>query len=270
MSKLSSHLATILFAVAPLSGLQGENNAAIAAVAVETVDVVFDGKKDGSLAAGTEVAIIGEKNDEGLSLIRYKSSEGTVKMGLVPTRALVESRSETTNPAMPTGPAPDPVATATAVDLEQNLTATQLAEYLEANRDDFANLAGKIAKVNGVVEAIRVSGQVGSMVTAEITLKTRPDLPKIRLMVHASEFMDDSSGDRFEMRVQGRTLEGRSRDTRYPYRYWYWYNGYWRSRNVAKSEWVPIISIGEPLQGSGALGKYHIHVDLEGAKIDKD
>jgi hypothetical protein len=107
------------------------------------------------------------------------------------------------------------------------------------------------------------------MLTAEISLKTRPDLPKVRLLVHASEFMEDATGDRFEMRVQGKTLEGRSRDTRYPYQYWYWYNGYWRSRSVARSEWVPIISVGHPVNGSGVLGKYHIHVEVDGAKIDK-
>jgi hypothetical protein len=107
------------------------------------------------------------------------------------------------------------------------------------------------------------------MLTAEITLKTRPDLPKVRLLVHASEFMENANSDRFEMRVQGRTLEGRSRDTRYPYNYWHWYNGYWRSRSVVRSEWVPIISVGHPVNGSGVLGKYHIHIELDGAKIDK-
>jgi hypothetical protein len=241
-----------------------------AAIAVETVELVFDGKPIGQLPAGTAVVIVGEKRDQGLTLVRFTSASGEKVMGLVRTSALIESNQpfdEAGNPE--SSPTPRPAATPPPVDLEQQLTAAQLAEHLEQNRDKFAELAGKIVKVDGVVEALRVVGKVGSMTTAEVTLKTRPDLPKIRLMIHASEFMEDAEADRFEMRVQGRTLEGRSRDTRSPYKYWYWYNGYWRWRNVAKSEWVPIISVGEPLKGSGVLGKYHINIDLEGAKIDK-
>lgn len=269
MKRRVSQLVGFLLAAAPVTTVCAEGDPATKAIAVETTDAVFDGKTIGRVAAGTTVVIMGEKKEEGLSLIRFKSREGDDKLGLVPTSALVERKPDTASAAAPANSATKPAAPSAALDLEQELTATQLAEYLESNRAEFPSLAGKMVKVGGVVEDLRVIGNVGSMVTAEITLKTRPDLPKIRLMVHASEFMDNSKGDRFEMRVQGKTLEGRSRDTRYPYNYWYWYNGYWRSRSVARSEWVPIISIGQPLQGTGALGKYHINVDVEGARINK-
>lgn len=239
------------------------------AIAVETAELVFDGKPIGQLQAGTSVEVIGEKKDQGLTLIRFLSANGEQTMGLVRTSCLIESK----RPAAPAGTSksePQPqTATTTSFDLDKQLAAPELAEYLEQNRAQFPKLAGKLVKVDGVVEEIRVLGKVGSMLTAEITLKTRPDLPKVRLLVHASEFMEDAKGDRFEMRVQGKTLEGRSRDTRYPYNYWYWYNGYWRSRSVARSEWVPIISVGHPVNGTGILGKYHIHIELDGAKINK-
>lgn len=187
-------------------------------------------------------------------------------MGLVRTTALVERKVDSEQAASTRTEETQPPP----IDLDRPLSAMELAEHLRVNRAKFPGLAGRSVKVGGVVEGLRVVGKVGSMDTAEITLKTRPDLPKIRLMVHASEFMDDSRGNRFEMRVQGKTLEGRSRDTRYPYNYWYYYNGYWRWRRIAKSEWVPIISVGEPVNSTGNLGKYHIHVDLDGARIDKD
>lgn len=250
-------------------GIAGARSLAATAIVVETVDAIFDGKSQGQLRAGTAVEIIGEKKKEGLSLVRFTPAGGGEKMGLVPSSALVESKSTDLEPESKSSEARQTQDAPATVDLEQRMTAVELAEYLEKNRAKFAEFAGHVVKVGGVVESLRVDGKVGSMVTAEITLKTRPDLPKIRLKVHASEFMDDSKGDRFEMRVQGQTLEGRSRDTRYPYSYWYWYNGYWRSRSVAKSEWVPIISVGQPIQGKGVLGKYHINVDLEGATIDK-
>jgi hypothetical protein len=245
--------------------------AAQQAIVVETADVVFDGKPTGQIEAGTTVEILGEKEAEGMSLIRFDSPDGQSKMGLVRTGALVKSKGSA--PVTATAPDPSPAAAETeplkSLDTDEPLSATELAEYLKANRDQFSELAGRSIQVNGVVENLRVVGKVGSMLTAEISLKTRPDLPKVRLLVHASEFMEDATGDRFEMRVQGKTLEGRSRDTRYPYQYWYWYNGYWRSRSVARSEWVPIISVGHPVNGSGVLGKYHIHVEVDGAKIDK-
>ena len=241
------------------------------AIAVETVDVVFDGQPAGRIEAGTTVEILGEKETEGLTLIRFESPEGQSKMGLVSTAALVKSKESAaaTAPATDSSPATAEAEAPKVLDLDEPLSATELAEHLKANRDQFSELAGRSIKVNGVVESLRVVGKVGSMLTAEISLKTRPDLPKVRLLVHASEFMENATGDRFEMRVQGKTLEGRSRDTRYPYQYWYWYNGYWRSRNVARSEWVPIISVGHPVNGSGVLGKYHIHVEVDGAKINK-
>ena len=240
------------------------------AIAVETAELVFDGKPIGQLQAGTSVEVIGEKNDQGLTLIRFLSPNGEQTMGLVRTSSLVESR----QPAAQAGtskkePEAQPATTPASLDLDKQLAAPELAEYLEQNRARLPELTGKLVQVDGVVEEIRVLGKVGSMLTAEITLKTRPDLPKVRLLVHASDFMEDGRDDRFEMRVQGKTLEGRSRDTRYPYNYWYWYNGYWRSRSVARSEWVPIISVGHPVNGSGVLVKYHIHIELDGAKINK-
>jgi len=258
-------LAGICALIFPMQELRASGEA----IVVETAEIVFDGKPAGKIAAGTRVKILGQKKEQGLTLIRFGPKGGKQSMGLVRTSALVESAENapqtSTSPGDENrGQTPEPT-----LDLDKTLTATELAEYLEKNRDDFNGFQGKPVKVEGVVESLKVAGQVGSMVTAEITLKTRTDLPRVRLLVHASEFMEDSKGDRFEMRVQGRTLEGRSRDKRYPYRYWYWYDGYWRWRNAAKSEWVPIISVGEPIKGTGVLGKYHIHVDLEGAKIDK-
>jgi len=183
--------------------------------------------------------------------------------------------SSTDNTASSTGldePAkPSPSETPIPLDLHSEVPALKLAAYLKAHRSDFDNLVGTSIKVTGVVEDIKVDGSVGQMATAEISLKTQPDLPRIRLFVRAAEFMKDSSGDRFEMRVQKETLEGRFRDTRQSYRsyyYWYYYNGYWSSR-AASTEWVPIISVGQPLVATGALSKFHINVDLRGAKIDK-
>jgi hypothetical protein len=246
-------------------------SAAQQAIVVETSDVVFDGQPAGHIKAGTTVEILGEKEADGMSLIRFESPDGQSLMGLVRTGALVKRKGSptTTAPANDPSSAPAEDEPPASLDTNEPLSATDLAEYLKANRDQFSELAGRSIKVNGVVESLRVVGKVGSMLTAEISLKTRPDLPKVRLLVHASEFMEDAAGDRFEMRVQDKTLEGRSRDTRNPYKYWYWYNGYWRSRSVARSEWVPIISVGHPVNGSGVLGKYHIHVDVDGAKIDK-
>ena len=237
---------------------------------METAELVFDGKPFGQVAAGTAVKVVGEKREEGLSLIRFATPDGQEKMGLVRSDVLVESKNPPPQEASEArSPGPQEEVDVMSLGQGKQISATELAERLEANRDQFSKLAGQNVRVTGVVEEIRVVGKTGSMLTAEITLKTRPDLPKIRLLVHAAEFMEEASGDRFEMRVQGKTLEGRSRDTRYPYNYWYWYNGNWRSRSVARSEWVPIISVGHPVSGSGVLSKYHINIDLEGAKIDK-
>jgi hypothetical protein len=247
-----------------------DNTAAQQAIAVETAELVFDGKPSGQVAAGTAVKVIGEKSEEGLSLIRFTSPDGQEKMGLVRSDALVESKdSPPQETSIARSPAPQEGDDAISLGEEKQISATELAERLKANRDQFSKLAGRNVRVTGVVEEIRVLGKIGSMLTAEITLKTRLDLPKIRLLVHATEFIEETGGNRFEMRVQGKTLEGRARDTRYPYNYWYWNNGYWRSRSIAKSEWVPIISVGHPVNGSGVLSKYHINIDLEGAKIDK-
>jgi hypothetical protein len=270
MEKQLPHFAWFFLGLIICSTTRVEAEVAETAIAVETSELIFDGKPIGQLQAGTSVEVIGEKKDQGLTLIRFSSANGEQTMGLVRTSCLIESK----QPAAPAGaskrePEAQIATTPSSFDLDKQLAAPELAEYLEQNRAQFPELAGKLVKVDGVVEEIRVLGKVGSMLTAEITLKTRPDLPKVRLLVHASEFMEDAKGDRFEMRVQGKTLEGRSRDTRYPYNYWYWYNGYWRSRSVARSEWVPIISVGHPVNGTGILGKYHIHIELDGAKINK-
>ncbi len=235
------------------------------AIVVQSCEAVFDGKKIMDVPAGIEVVVLGEQQDTDLVLARIpQGTEGEVT-GLIPATSIVplvkdEAPQETVNE--PPKPAPD-------FNPDQEMTAEGLAEFFKANREEFRQWQGQSLAVSGVVEAIRVVGKTGSMLTAEITLRTRSDLPKVRLMVHASEFMDSEQSDRPELRVQDKTLEGRSRDRKYPYRYWYYANGYWRWRSDAKTEWVPIISVGHPLKANGVLSKYHIHLELDGATINK-
>lgn len=231
---------------------------------VQSCEATFDGQKVMDVSSGTEVNILGKQEDTQRVLIRIPSADGEIT-GLVPAAAIVPladhqaPQKEAEEQAPPT-PSFDPARETSAADL---------AEFFKSNRDDFKQWEGQSLTVSGVVEALRVMGNTGSMLTAEITLRTRADLPKVRLLVHASEFMDSRQSDRPELRVQGKTLEGRTRDRKYPHRYWYYSNGYWRWRSDAKSEWIPIISVGHPVKASGALNKYHIHLELDGAKIDK-
>lgn len=232
---------------------------------VQSCEATFDGKKVMDVPSGIEVVILGEQEDTQMVLARIPRDGEGEATGLIPSSAIV-----------PLGTAGKPAEEPPAVkkpsanfEPSKNTTAVDLAEFFKANRDDFKEWEGQSLTVNGVVEAIRVTGKTGSMLTAEITLRTRPDLPKVRLMVHASEFMGSEESDRQELRVQDETLEGRSRDRRYPYRYWYYADGYWRWRADAKTQWVPIISVGHPIKASGVLSKYHIHLELDGATIDK-
>ena len=160
------------------------------------------------------------------------------------------------------------------LDLGQEVTATNLAEYCETNREAFDALEGSPVKVKGVVEEIRlVSGRVGTGTVAEVSLRTKPNLPKVRLMVRPSDFLSDEGAyDRVEMRVNNNALEFRTRDNRAraDYYYWYYYNGYWQRRTPPKTEWVRVLYVGAPVNAAGVLSKFHIHIDLEGARITKD
>jgi len=161
-----------------------------------------------------------------------------------------------------------------SLDLNQEVTATALAEHCEANREAFDGLEGNPVRVKGVVEEIRlVSGSVGTGTVAEVSLRTKPDLPKVRLMIRPSDFLSDEGAyDRIEMRVNNEALEFRTRDNRAraDYYYWYYYNGYWQRRTPPKTEWVRVLYVGAPVNAAGVLTKFHIHIDLEGARITKD
>jgi hypothetical protein len=163
---------------------------------------------------------------------------------------------------------------AAPLDLGQEVTATDLAEYCETNREAFDALEGSPVKVKGVVDEIRlVSGSVGTGTIAEVSLRTRADLPKVRLMIRPSDFLSDEGDyDRIEMRVNNEALEFRTRDNRVrsDYYYWYYYNGYWQRRAAPKTEWVRVLYVGAPVNAAGVLSKFHIHIDLEGARITKD
>lgn len=238
------------------------------AVVVESCEATFDGEKIMDVAAGTEVTVLGAKEDGGQVLVQIPDGDRGEKMALIPASAMVPlSEKKTTQEP----PAADEQTESTRpnFDPSQETAAEELAAFFKSNRQNFRQWEGQSLTVSGVVESLRVTGKTGSMLTAEITLRTRPDLPKVRLLVHASEFMDSDKSDRPELRVQDKTLEGRSRDRKYPYKYWYYYNGYWRWRTDSKTEWVPIISVGHPLRASGVLSKYHIHLELDGATIDK-
>lgn len=234
------------------------------AMVVQSCEATFDGRKVMDVASGTEVTLLGEQKDTQLLLVRIANGDEEVT-GLVPAAAIVPLA----DPHTPQNEAEEEAPPAPAFDPNRETSAADLAEFFKSNRDDFKQWEGQSLTVSGVVESLRVTGKTGSMLTAEITLRTRADLPKVRLLVHASEFMDSEQSDRPELRVQDKTLEGRTRDRKYPYRYWYYANGYWRWRSDAKTEWVPIISVGHPLKASGVLSKYHIHLELDGATIDK-
>lgn len=160
------------------------------------------------------------------------------------------------------------------LDLSEEVTATALAEYCEVNRNAFDAIEGNPLRVKGVVEEIRlVSGSIGTGTVAEVSLRTKPDLPKVRLMVRPSDFLSDEGAyDRVEMRVNNNALEFRTRDNRAraDYYYWYYYNGYWQRRTPPKTEWVRVLYVGAPVNAAGVLSKFHIHIDLEGARITKD
>lgn len=253
--------ATLIAAGIPLKAWCASREALV----VESCEATFDGKKVIDVPAGITVFILGEQKETGLILARIpQDSEGDIR-GLIPATSVVplggkEPRQESPNKPAPTAPVFNP---------DQEMSARDLARFFKTNREAFKQWEGQTVKVSGVVDDLRVVGTTGSMLTAEITLRTRPDLPKVRLMVHASEFLNSGKSDRQELRVQDETLEGRSRDRNYPYRYWYYANGYWRSRSGAKTEWLPIISVGHPLKASGVLTKYHIHLELDGATINK-
>jgi len=234
------------------------------AMVVQSCEAIFDGQKVMDVPSGTEVTLLGEQKDTRLLLVRIPKGDAEVT-GLVPAAAIVPLAGIGT----PQKEAEEQAPPTPAFDPSRETSAAELAEFFKSNRDDFKKWEGQSLTVSGVVESLRVTGKTGSMLTAEITLRTRTDLPKVRLLVHASEFMDSEESDRPELRVQDKTLEGRTRDRKYAYRYWYYYNGHWRWRSDAKTEWVPIISVGHPLKASGVLSKYHIHLELDGARIDK-
>lgn len=157
--------------------------------------------------------------------------------------------------------------------LEAEASAEALAEYCESNREAFDALAGSPVKVKGVVENITlVSGSVGTGTIAEVSLRTRPDLPKVRLLIRPSDFLSDEGDyDRIEMRVNNKALELRTRDNRARADYyWYYYNGYWRKRKPPNTEWVRVLYVGAPVNAVGVLSKFHIHIELEGARLTKD
>ena len=168
----------------------------------------------------------------------------------------------------------DTSAQPASLDFNQEVTATALAEYCESNREAFDGLAGNPIRVKGVVEEIRlVSGSVGTGTVAEVSLRTKPDLPKVRLMIRPSDFLSDEGAyDRIEMRVNNEALEFRTRDNRAraDYYYWYYYNGYWQRRRSPKTEWVRVLYVGAAVNAAGVLTKFHIHIDLEGASITKE
>ncbi|MFM8683572.1 MAG: hypothetical protein ACKOEG_07325, partial [Chthoniobacterales bacterium] len=118
-----------------------------------------------------------------------------------------------------------------------------------------------------------VPGNVGSGLVVEVSLKTNPGLPEVRLLIRPSEFLSDKGAyDRIEARVNNKALELRKRDSRdrYDYDYWYYNNGYWQRRAAPKTEWVRVLYVGTPVNAEGVLAKFHIHIDLEGARIKKD
>lgn len=188
---------------------------------------------------------------------------------------LNESHQQTNNSETPVPLANKALTPAKALDTSKQVTATALAEYCDANRSAFAALAGTPVQVNGVVHDITlVPGSIGAETVVQVSLKTRPDLPKVRLMIRASDFLtDESDYDRIETRINNKALEMRTRDNRdrryYSYYYWYYYNGYWQRRLNSKTEWVRVLYEGAPVNASGSISKFHIHVDLEGANIDK-
>lgn len=239
------------------------------AMVVDTCEATFDGKKVMDVPAGTKVIILGAREDgAGRILVRIPTADLGEKTALIPASATVPLSEEQASHAGRISPQQGEPAQP-AFDPNRESAAEKLAEFFKSNRENFGEWEGKSLTVSGVVESVRVTSKTGSMPTAEITLKTRPDLPKFRLLVHASEFMDSDKSDRPELRVQGETLEARSRDRKRAYKYWYYYNGYWRWRSDSKTEWVPIISVGQPLKANGVLSKYHIHLELDGATIDK-
>lgn len=162
----------------------------------------------------------------------------------------------------------------TLVNLDREVSATELSNYLKVNRDKFRELAGKTVVVSGVVDEIRVSPtSVGDVPQAEITLRTNQGSPKIRMKINSSEFIENPFRSRAEIRVHNKTLESRVKDYRYsyndPYYYWY-YDGYWRRRVIRSSTWMPIIAVGQSIKGQGTLESFHIHVDLSNATIEKN
>jgi hypothetical protein len=160
-------------------------------------------------------------------------------------------------------------------DLSMEISATALAEFCAANRNAFSGLEGSPVSVKGVVQEIAiVPGSVGSEHHAKVSLKTRANLPNVRLMIRASDFLSDQGDfERVEMRINNKALELRTRDNRERsahYYYWYYYNGFWKKRIRPKTEWVRVLYVGAPVNAVGVLSKFHINIDLVGARIKKD
>jgi hypothetical protein len=95
----------------------------------------------------------------------------------------------------------------------------------------------------------------------------------VRLLIRPSEFLSDQGDhDSVEARVNNKALELRIYDKRergVSY-YSYYNNGYWQRRLTPKTEWVRILYVGAPVNAAGVLSKFHINIDLEGAKIKKE
>ncbi len=212
---------------------------------------------------------MGQKPESAETLVRVHREGQQPLLGLVPSAALVHTsetlgETQVAQPQTTATPAPEKKG----LDPGAEHTAAEFARYFKTNREEAKNVLGTRYNVTGVVESLRLGAKMGEDITAEVYTKTANDLPKVKLVMKASDFLEGVSYRDQELRINGKTLEARSRANS-TYYYYYSYNpsyGWYRT-SAPRTKWVPIISVGNPMKAAGVLSKFHIDLELEDVEL---
>lgn len=255
-----------------------------AAVLIESVELIMDGKSSGRVPAGVTVNILGERLESAESLVSFKNDEGATQIGLVPTKALVLTSAAPVAEAAPVSPsAPEPAA-AQEMDFSKLQTSPNLARYFKENRTASPILLGTAIKVSGTIDRVdveTVSG--GGTKIVVITLAAPTGLPRVKVRLSPSIANGTAIFEAFRKflptwwwNYHNRSLEFRlASRTQIQARAVYGTSsqsvssgGYSStSRSNTTTQWFSLFNVGDRIALEGAFSGYKMDIELDAGLV---
>jgi hypothetical protein len=249
-------------------------------VVSRAVAVTLDGNEVGSLRVGQTVSVLGENDETKEFLISFEDAAGHPVVGMIPQGSVIIAgggRAATSPSAVGTVPTAPPPAE--ELDFSKPITAEQLGEFLQRNRNDFDRYRNQKLVVTGVVADASVTGR-GTSQQVSVGFRMPSNLPKIKATMSPTYLGGEDFRKRFNFGQDyfystGQSVNFRSnRDGVQAQVVWerthtYTYSGnrQYQSKSKSESAWIPILPVGSVATLQGVLSDFRFEVQIIDAEF---